>query len=62
MSGKIIIAGATGYTGAALARSFAKDDIQCHLIGRNEEELKKLASENGPELFSMLRCYKSSKR
>ena len=47
MSGKIIIAGATGYTGAALARSFAKDGIQCHLIGRNEEELKKLASENG---------------
>jgi NAD(P)-dependent dehydrogenase (short-subunit alcohol dehydrogenase family) len=46
MSGKIIIAGATGYTGAALARSFAKDGIQCHLIGRNEEELKKLASEN----------------
>jgi NAD(P)-dependent dehydrogenase (short-subunit alcohol dehydrogenase family) len=46
MSGKIIIAGATGYTGAALARSFAKDSIQCHLIGRNEEELKKLASEN----------------
>ena len=47
MSGKIIIAGATGYTGAALARSFAKDSIQCHLIGGNEEELKKLASENG---------------
>ena len=47
MSGKIIIVGATGYTGAALARSFAKDGIQCHLIGRNEEELKKLASENG---------------
>ena len=46
MSGKIIIAGATGYTGAALARSFAKDGIQCHLIGRNEEELKKLAAEN----------------
>ena len=47
MSGKIIIVGATGYTGAALARSFAKDGAQCHLIGRNEEELKKLASENG---------------
>ena len=44
MSGKIIIAGATGYTGAALATSFAKDGIQCHLIGRNEEELKKLAA------------------
>ena len=45
MSGKIIIAGATGYTGAALARSFAKDNTQCHLVSRNEEELSKLASE-----------------
>lgn len=42
----MIIVGATGYTGAALAKSFAKDDIQCHLISRNEEELKKLALEN----------------
>ena len=47
MSGKIIIAGATGYTGAALARSFAKDNTQCHLVSRNEEELSKLASETG---------------
>ena len=45
MSGKTIIVGATGYTGSALARSFAKDNIQCHLIARNEEQLKKLASE-----------------
>lgn len=43
----MIIVGATGYTGAALAKSFAKEDIQCHLISRNEEELKKLALENG---------------
>ena len=43
----MIIVGATGYTGAALARSLVKDNIQCHLIGRNEEELKRLASENG---------------
>lgn len=43
----MIIVGATGYTGTALAKSFAKDDIQCHLISRNEEELKKLALENG---------------
>lgn len=42
----MIIVGATGYTGAALAKSFAKEDIQCHLISRNEEELKKLALEN----------------
>jgi len=36
MNGKTIIVGATGYTGSALARSFAKDNIQCHLIARNE--------------------------
>ena len=47
MGGKIIIAGATGYTGAALARSFSKDNTQCHLVSRNEEELSKLASETG---------------
>ena len=47
MSGKIIIVGATGYTGAALARSFAKDSTPCHLVSRNEDELNKLASETG---------------
>jgi NAD(P)-dependent dehydrogenase (short-subunit alcohol dehydrogenase family) len=47
MSGKIIIVGATGYTGAALARSFVKDNTPCHLVARNEEELNKLASETG---------------
>ena len=47
MSGKIIIVGATGYTGAALARSFAKDEIDCHLISRNELELKEIAAQTG---------------
>ena len=47
MSGKIIIVGATGYTGGALARSFAKDEIDCHLISRNELELKEIAAQTG---------------
>ena len=45
MEGKIIIVGATGYTGSALAKLLKKENIDCHLIGRNELELKKLATE-----------------
>ena len=45
MSGKIVIIGATGYTGSALARSYVKDNIECHLIARNEEDLNKLSAE-----------------
>jgi NAD(P)-dependent dehydrogenase (short-subunit alcohol dehydrogenase family) len=47
MSDKIVIIGATGYTGSALARSFAKDNVECHLIARNENELDKLSVETG---------------
>ncbi|NDB48103.1 MAG: SDR family oxidoreductase [Proteobacteria bacterium] len=47
MSGKIVIIGATGYTGSALAKFFAKDNIDCHLIARNEDELNKLSEETG---------------
>lgn len=52
MTGKIIIVGATGYTGSALAKSFAKDNIDCHLIARNEDELNKLSAETG-QTFSL---------
>lgn len=45
MSGKIVIIGATGYTGSALARSYVKDNRECHLIARNEDELNKLSAE-----------------
>ncbi len=45
MSGKIVIIGATGYTGSALARSYVKDNSECHLIARNEDELNKLSAE-----------------
>ena len=47
MSGKIIIVGATGYTGTALAKLLKQENIDCHLVGRNESELEKLASEIG---------------
>ena len=45
MNGKIVIIGATGYTGSALARSYANDNVPCHLISRNEDELNKLSLE-----------------
>jgi NAD(P)-dependent dehydrogenase (short-subunit alcohol dehydrogenase family) len=44
---KIVIIGATGYTGSALARSYAKDSVECHLVARNEDELNKLSAETG---------------
>lgn len=47
MNEKIIIVGATGYTGSALARSYSKDNVECHLIARNEDELNKLSEETG---------------
>ena len=45
MNGKIVIIGATGYTGSALARSYANDNVPCYLISRNEDELNKLSLE-----------------
>ena len=47
MNGKVIIVGATGYTGSALARSYSRDNVECHLIARNEDELNKLSEETG---------------
>ena len=47
MEGKIIIVGATGYTGSALAKLLKQENIDCHLIGRNESELQKLANKTG---------------
>ena len=43
MKKKYLIFGATGSIGSSLANQFYNDKLDCHLIGRNEEELKKLA-------------------
>ena len=43
MKKKYLIFGATGAIGSSLANQFYNDKVDCHLIGRNEEELKKLA-------------------
>jgi NAD(P)-dependent dehydrogenase (short-subunit alcohol dehydrogenase family) len=45
MSKKYLIFGATGAIGSALAKQLYEEDKDCHLIGRNEEELKKISSD-----------------
>ncbi len=44
MSKKHIIFGATGSIGAALADQLYQDKVDCHLVGRNAEEVKKIAT------------------
>ena len=44
MSKKHIIFGATGSIGAALADQLYQDKADCHLVGRNGEEVKKIAT------------------
>jgi len=41
MNGKYLIFGATGSIGSSLADKLYNEKKDCHLIGRNEEELKK---------------------
>ena len=44
MSKKYIIFGATGSIGSALAEQFYNEKQNCHLVGKNEDELKKLST------------------
>jgi NAD(P)-dependent dehydrogenase (short-subunit alcohol dehydrogenase family) len=43
MKKKYLIFGATGSIGSALANQLHNDKIDCHLIARNEDEVKKIA-------------------
>ena len=45
MSKKYLIFGATGSIGSSIAKQMNMDNKDCHLIGRNESEIKKLAEE-----------------
>ena len=47
MSKKILIFGATGAVGSALANLLKSDSIEAHLIGKNEEEISRLSDETG---------------
>ena len=44
MSKKYLIIGATGSIGSNLANQMYNEKKDCHLIGRNNEELKKLSN------------------
>jgi len=44
MNKKHLIFGATGSIGSSLANQMYEEKQDCHLIGRNEEELKKIAN------------------
>ena len=43
MKKKYIILGATGAIGSSLANQLYKDQFDCHLVGRNKDEVKKIA-------------------
>jgi len=43
MNKKFVIFGATGSIGSSLANQLYSDGLDCHLVGRNEEELKKIS-------------------
>jgi len=43
MKKKYVIFGATGSIGSSLANKLYEDKMDCHLIGRNEDELKELS-------------------
>jgi NAD(P)-dependent dehydrogenase (short-subunit alcohol dehydrogenase family) len=44
MAKKFLIFGATGAIGSTLAHKLYEDKLDCHLIGRNEEELKNISN------------------
>ncbi len=47
MSKKILIFGATGAVGSSLAKLLKNGPNECHLIGKNEEEVSKISNETG---------------
>ena len=44
MKKKYLIFGATGAIGSSLTNQLHKDKLDCHLVGRNEDELKKISN------------------
>jgi len=46
MSGKYLIFGATGSIGSNLSKMMAENNEDVQLIGRDEENLKNISSEN----------------
>jgi NAD(P)-dependent dehydrogenase (short-subunit alcohol dehydrogenase family) len=44
MKKKFLILGATGSIGSSLSKLLYEENVDCHLVGRNEEELKNISS------------------
>ena len=65
MAQKYVIFGATGSIGSSLAHELYKDKKDCHLVGRNEVELKKISNKLNwkpskkfkPSLFETIELY-----
>ena len=47
MANKILIFGATGAVGSSLAKSMQNGSTECHLIGKNQDEVSRLSDETG---------------
>ena len=47
MTNKILIFGATGAVGSSLAKLMQNGPTGCHIIGKNQEEVSRLADETG---------------
>ena len=47
MANKILIFGATGAVGSSLAKLMRNGPSGCHIIGKNQEEVSRLADETG---------------
>ena len=54
MKKKYLIFGATGSIGSALANLLYNDKIDCHLIARNEDEVKKIANDYSQKIYVAL--------
>jgi NAD(P)-dependent dehydrogenase (short-subunit alcohol dehydrogenase family) len=47
MANKILIFGATGAVGSSLAKLMQNGSTECHLIGKNQDEVSRLSDETG---------------
>ena len=50
MANKILIFGATGAVGSSLAKLMQNGSTECHLIGKNQDEVSRLSDETGHSL------------
>ena len=54
MANKILIFGATGAVGSSLAKLMRDGPAECHLIGKNQDEVSRLSDETGHSFTCLL--------